>query len=85
MKRTTALCLAVVLGIGCGFVGVWFGESRPYPEAPILADGDALRAFMSDATLRDTQNWILENYILDREEDVTQVEIRVRDDEDDND
>ncbi|GAG11628.1 unnamed protein product [marine sediment metagenome] len=67
MKRTMVLCLAVLLGINCGIVGVWFGKSLPYPETPILVDGDALRASMLDASVRDTQNWILENYILDRD------------------
>ncbi len=69
MKRTTVICLMVVLlGIGCGYAGVELVESRPYPEAPeIRMDGDAIRASMLDASLRDTQDWVLAHYRLDLE------------------
>lgn len=59
MKRTTVMCLAILLGIGCGCIGVWIGGSISYPEAPILVDGDAIRASMLDAALLNTQAWLL--------------------------
>jgi len=67
LKRALTFGLAIILGVGCGLMGVQVGESFSYPEAPMLVDGDALRAFMSDSWLRDTQNWLLENYILDQQ------------------
>ena len=73
MKRAIVLWLVVVsLGIGCGWAGVQVGESRPYPEAPVLVDGDTLRASMLDATLRDTQTWVLAHYRFDLEAGVVQ-------------
>ena len=83
MKRTTVMCLVVLLGIGCGYAGVWVGESLPYPEAPVLVDGDAIRAAMIDATLLNTQAWLLKNLVLDQE--VTRIELKLEADETTND
>jgi len=69
-KRVLTFVLAIMLGVGCGFGGVWMGEqSIPYPEptTTITVDGDALRAALLDASLTNTKAWIARNYILDRE------------------
>ena len=68
MKRTTVLCLIVLLGIGCGYMGVWVGESRPHPQPAISFDPVAYRAALLDASLMNTKVWVLENLALDLSE-----------------
>ncbi|MCK4792037.1 MAG: hypothetical protein KAV87_50370 [Desulfobacteraceae bacterium] len=72
MKRALVFAIAIMLGVGCGHAGVWLGGLPPYPKAPVLVDGDALRASMLDASLRDTQGWILAHYRFDLEADAVQ-------------
>ena len=70
LKRTiTALCLATLLGIGCGFVGVWVGESRvDYPEPDIgFASWDVLEEITMDASLAETKALILRDLAAPRE------------------
>ncbi len=55
MKRALIFTLAIALGVGCGYASCWLVGSLPHSKAPVLVDGDALRAFMLDASLRDTQ------------------------------
>lgn len=85
MKRTTVICLMVVLlGIGCGYAGVEFGESRPYPQSPIVFDEGAYEAALMDAALLNTEAWVLKNLALDLS-DTTRIhlsgEVKVDDQE----
>ena len=83
MKRTIMIMSLVgLLGIGCGFTGVFFGGLLPYPEAPDRMNGDAIRASILDATLHSTRNWILKNYRIDRErERAARIELKLEYDE----
>jgi len=74
MKRTTVICLAVLLGIVCGYVGVQVGESRSYPAPAISFDPGTFEAALLDTSLLNTKAWVIENLALDLS-DTTRVHL----------